>query len=83
MRTPLLILAAVPASSLGGCGCNTVQTTDEQVKANWSEVVNQYQRRAGIWRQCPVGPVSPVSPVSLTHLSSSSRLVMPRKPSSA
>lgn len=48
MRTPLLILAAVLASTLGGCGYNTFQTTDEQVKASWSEVVNQYQRRADL-----------------------------------
>ena len=30
---------------LGGCGYNTLQSSDEQVKAAWSEVVNQYQRR--------------------------------------
>lgn len=34
--------------SLTGCGYNTLQTQDEQVKANWSEVVNQYQRRADL-----------------------------------
>src|SRR5687767_3561816 len=33
---------------LGGCGYNTLQSTDEQVKANWAEVVNQYQRRADL-----------------------------------
>ena len=33
---------------LGGCGYNTFQSTDEQVKASWSEVVNQYQRRADL-----------------------------------
>jgi LemA protein len=33
---------------LGGCGYNTLQTSDEQVKASWSEVVNQYQRRADL-----------------------------------
>ncbi|MES2300127.1 MAG: LemA family protein [Pseudomonadota bacterium] len=33
---------------LGGCGYNTLQTGDEQVKASWSEVVNQYQRRADL-----------------------------------
>jgi len=32
----------------GGCGYNTLQTTDEQVKASWAEVVNQYQRRADL-----------------------------------
>jgi LemA protein len=32
----------------GGCGYNTLQSTDEQVKASWAEVVNQYQRRADL-----------------------------------
>lgn len=34
--------------SLMGCGYNTMQTQDEQIKASWSEVVNQYQRRADL-----------------------------------
>ncbi len=33
---------------LGGCGYNTFQTTDEQIKASWAEVLNQYQRRADL-----------------------------------
>ena len=33
---------------LGGCGYNTLQSTDEQTKAGWAEVVNQYQRRADL-----------------------------------
>ena len=33
---------------LSGCGYNTLQTTDEQVKSAWSEVINQYQRRADL-----------------------------------
>jgi LemA protein len=33
---------------LNGCGYNTLQSGDEQVKASWSEVVNQYQRRADL-----------------------------------
>jgi LemA protein len=36
------------ALSLTGCGYNTLQTTDEQVKSAWSEVLNQYQRRADL-----------------------------------
>jgi LemA protein len=36
------------ASLLGGCGYNTLQAGDEQIKASWSEVVNQYQRRADL-----------------------------------
>jgi LemA protein len=34
--------------SLTGCGYNTLQTTDEQIKSSWSEVLNQYQRRADL-----------------------------------
>ena len=48
MRKLLTILVATLALSLSGCGYNTFQTTDEQVKASWSEVVNQYQRRADL-----------------------------------
>jgi LemA protein len=33
---------------LGGCGYNTLQQNDEQIKAAWSEVLNQYQRRADL-----------------------------------
>ena len=33
---------------LSGCGYNTLQQQDEGVKAAWSEVVNQYQRRADL-----------------------------------
>jgi LemA protein len=33
---------------LSGCGYNTLQTQDEQVKAAWSQVLNQYQRRADL-----------------------------------
>ena len=33
---------------LSGCGYNTLQSTDEQIKASWAEVVNQYQRRADL-----------------------------------
>ncbi|BAV34372.1 LemA [Sulfuricaulis limicola] len=35
-------------SLLGGCGYNTLQSTDEQIKAGWAEVLNQYQRRADL-----------------------------------
>jgi LemA protein len=41
-------LAAVAALLLSGCGYNTMQTQDEQVKSAWSEVINQYQRRADL-----------------------------------
>ncbi len=33
---------------LSGCGYNSIQSKDEAVKAAWSEVVNQYQRRADL-----------------------------------
>jgi len=36
------------AAMLGGCGYNTLQRQDEQVKSAWSEVLNQYQRRADL-----------------------------------
>lgn len=36
------------ATLLGGCGYNTLQSTDEQIKASWAEVLNQYQRRADL-----------------------------------
>ena len=36
------------AFGLSGCGYNSMQTRDEQVKSAWSEVLNQYQRRADL-----------------------------------
>ena len=35
-------------SGLSGCGYNTLQTADEQIKSSWAEVLNQYQRRADL-----------------------------------
>jgi LemA protein len=43
-----IALTIVLATSLSGCGYNTLQTQDEAVKASWSEVLNQYQRRADL-----------------------------------
>ncbi len=48
MRKFWAILAALVTLSLTGCGYNTLQRNDEQIKASWSEVVNQYQRRADL-----------------------------------
>ena len=48
MRKLLMVLTAALALGLSGCGYNTFQTTDEQIKASWSEVINQYQRRADL-----------------------------------
>src|ERR1700739_4122757 len=48
MRTLALGLAALAGLLLSGCGYNTMQTQDEQIKSAWAEVVNQYQRRADL-----------------------------------
>ena len=41
-------LGAPLTASLGGCGYNDFQRLDEQTKASWAEVLNQYQRRADL-----------------------------------
>jgi LemA protein len=46
--TRLLLAISFMASLLSGCGYNQFQTKDEATKAAWSEVVNQYQRRADL-----------------------------------
>ena len=46
MKKWLLIVAATLA--LSGCGYNDFQRLDEQTKSAWSEVLNQYQRRADL-----------------------------------
>jgi len=48
LRTLATAAALAAALTLSGCGYNTLQSQDEQVKAGWSEVVNQYQRRADL-----------------------------------
>ena len=48
MRAMTLAFVALASLTLSGCGYNTLQTQDEGVKAAWSEVVNQYQRRADL-----------------------------------
>jgi LemA protein len=48
MRRLWTVLAALATLSLTNCGYNAIQTNDEQVKSSWSEVVNQYQRRADL-----------------------------------
>src|SRR5262245_34290846 len=42
----LLLLFAMPL--LSACGYNTIPTAEEKAKAAWSEVLNQYQRRADL-----------------------------------
>jgi LemA protein len=48
MRSWKMLLVAGAALLLAGCGYNRIQQQDESVKAAWSEVVNQYQRRADL-----------------------------------
>ncbi|MDQ3186693.1 MAG: LemA family protein [Pseudomonadota bacterium] len=48
MHNLLLSLTLLLAITLSGCGYNTLQSTDEQIKASWAEVLNQYQRRADL-----------------------------------
>jgi LemA protein len=48
MKRFMAILAAGAAVLLSGCGYNDIQRQDESVNAAWSEVVNQYQRRADL-----------------------------------
>jgi LemA protein len=44
-RAVCLLIAGL---ALAGCGVNTIPTLQEQAKASWSEVLNQYQRRADL-----------------------------------
>jgi LemA protein len=48
MRAWAVVLLAVLSAGLSGCGYNSLQQQDENVKASWAEVVNQYQRRADL-----------------------------------
>ena len=48
MRSFLFGFLLLPFYLLSGCGYNTLQQQDEEVKAAWSEVINQYQRRADL-----------------------------------
>jgi LemA protein len=48
-RLPILIVALVGLCvTLSGCGYNTIPTLEEQAKARWADVENQYQRRADL-----------------------------------
>jgi LemA protein len=47
-KSPFLPALFAAALLLGGCGYNSLQSKDEDTKAAWSEVVNQYQRRADL-----------------------------------
>ena len=48
MRILTALILSLSTLALSGCGYNTIQTTDEATSAAWSEVVNQYQRRADL-----------------------------------
>jgi LemA protein len=48
MRAVRIALITVASVLLSACGYNTIQVQDETVKSAWSEVVNQYQRRADL-----------------------------------
>ncbi|MDB5668094.1 MAG: hypothetical protein JWL74_1044 [Alphaproteobacteria bacterium] len=47
-RTRLALLAPLAAVSLSGCGINSIPTAEEEAKARWADVQNQYQRRADL-----------------------------------
>ncbi len=48
MRVMHYLAVLLVVGLLSGCGYNRLQSTDEQIKADWSEVLNQYQRRADL-----------------------------------
>jgi LemA protein len=48
MRKLALTIIMAATLLLSGCGYNTLQAQDEAIQASWSEVVNQYQRRADL-----------------------------------
>src|SRR6188474_2821627 len=47
-RGLMIVVGVLMSASLWGCGYNDLQGLDEDTKAAWSEVVNQYQRRADL-----------------------------------
>jgi LemA protein len=47
-RQSFRAMLVVAVLTLSGCGYNTLQSQDEQIKAAWAEVLNQYQRRADL-----------------------------------
>ncbi len=48
MRKLIALLVTLVGLGLTGCGYNSFQSGDEQIKASWAEVINQYQRRADL-----------------------------------
>ncbi len=47
-KTSFVLVLALAVLGLTGCGVNEIPTLDEQVKSAWSQVENQYQRRADL-----------------------------------
>ena len=47
-RPAALLAVVLMALGLSGCGYNTIPTLEEQAKAKWADVQNQYQRRADL-----------------------------------
>ena len=74
MRKAWTMVAVLALTLLSGCGYNTLQTTDEQIKSSWSEVINQYQRRADLVRTCGGGRASPTRKKVLTASRSRARV---------
>lgn len=48
MRSSQILIVVLAITLLSGCGYNSIQSKDEAIKGAWSEVVNQYQRRADL-----------------------------------
>jgi len=48
LKKTVITIAMISACSVSGCGYNDLQGLDEDTKAAWSEVINQYQRRADL-----------------------------------
>jgi LemA protein len=48
LRTFAVLLLVAAAALLSGCGVNAIPSYEEQAKAAWSQVLNQYQRRADL-----------------------------------
>lgn len=48
MRSYLILALTIVILGLSGCGYNSIQQLDEETTSSWSEVLNQYQRRADL-----------------------------------
>src|SRR6187200_1692692 len=48
LKKAVITIAMISSLSVSGCGYNDLQGLDEDTKAAWSEVINQYQRRADL-----------------------------------